>query len=225
MSYRQNFFARPLSWVATTAAIATTVAMVPVEAIAATISATASGSFSPGFGTFPDPLVNGDFTITPLSNAPRGRVGNGSDEITTWDFDFTNDPSFSSFSTSEDLTSALLTLTLRSGFDIASDTFKIVGLPDIEDIDVFQNLGRREVGTFTFDLLDYYTSNDIFDVFSGSTAGFIPMEYRDDAILSFAQLDLSIAEATSATVPEPTMTLGLLAIGVGGLFSKRLRQE
>lgn len=221
---RLNTFANSLSSVAAIFAIAATAIAIPAEAIAATISSTAQGSFSPGIGTFPDPLINGDFTITPLANAPNGRVGNGSDEITTWDFDFTNDRNFSDFSTAdEDLSSALLTLTLRSGFHIASDMFKIVGLSPIEDIDAFQNLGRRTIGTFTFDLLDYYSSSDILDIFSGGTAGLVPFEYQDDALISFAQLDLSI-DKRSASVPEPTATLSLLAIGACGIFSKRQRQ-
>lgn len=223
MSYRQKTFAGALGWIAASLAVATA-AVIPAEARAATISATASGSLLPEFGTFPDPLVNGDFTITPLQNAPNGRVGNGSDEITTWDFDFSNDPDFSTLSSGDELTSALLTLTLRSGWDIASDSFKIVGLPDIGNIEAFQNLGRRTVGTFTFDLLDYYSSNDIFGIFSGGTAGVIPFEYQDDAILSFAQLDLGVARDTGVSVPEPAATLSLLAVGIAGLFSKRQRQ-
>ncbi|MDY6938103.1 MAG: PEP-CTERM sorting domain-containing protein [Cyanobacteriota bacterium] len=226
MLQRQNTFANPLCWVTAAFAVATTVATLPAEAIAATISATASGSMTPTIDESGNPLINGDFTITPTASARNNRLGNALDEITTWDFDFTDDPNFSAFPTSEELTSALLTLTLRSSFNVSSDDVKIVGLPEIEDIDFLQGLAPRTVTTFTLDLLDYYSSSDILDAFTSGVAGLIPMEYRDDALISFAQLDLTVDDATGgATVPEPTATLSLLAIGIAGFFSKRQRQD
>ena len=151
-----------------------------------TISATASGSLTPPTAIFPATVTNGDFTIT--GNAIASVVGDGNDETTTWTFDF---PDFPLFSTTLPLSSAPLTLTLTpKNALISSDRVRIDGLTDIATIEI-QGLPVGVTNTVRLELLNFYTSAEIIGALTGGTPGQIPMVYSDDAIVSFAQLELT----------------------------------
>lgn len=175
-----------------------------------TISATASGSLTPPKAVG-ESVVNGDFLILRNRLAPDEITGDGSDEETSWTFYFNEHPDFALFSPSQPLTSALLTLTLTpkdkepgglrgvttDGFWI--DTLGYGGAPD-----EFQSLPLDETATITVELLDRvpsYTSTAILGILfsmDGFFGGRISMHYQDDAIVSFALLEL-----TQESVPLP----------------------
>ncbi|MBE9116616.1 PEP-CTERM sorting domain-containing protein [Lusitaniella coriacea LEGE 07157] len=178
---------------------------------------------------------NGDFTIT--RSGGNSTLGNGIDELTTWGFDFTNAPNLNKFLNSGRLKFALLTLTLspKSGL-ITTDR---LGIPGVGSIRVPQIAGIPavgKIGTVQLDLLkNGFTSAGILGSLQstvGSSIGLgggqtftvsnaenvIPFSYADDSIVSFAQLKLE-------TVPEPTSTLGFLALGIVGMGSLRRKRQ
>lgn len=175
-----------------------------------TISATSSGSLTPPTAVG-ESVVNGDFLILRNRLAPDEITGDGSDEETSWTFYFNEHPDFALFSPLQPLTSALLTLTLTpkdkepggirgvttDGFWI--DTLGYGGAPD-----EFQSLTLDEPATITVELLDRvpsYTSTAILGILfsiDGLFGGRISMHYQDDAIISFAQLEL-----TQESLPLP----------------------
>jgi hypothetical protein len=162
------------------------------------ISAAVSGSTTPDQlpgATTEDSITNGDFTISPLQE--NTTLGDGIDEITVWDFDFTADPGFDSFSTSSPLQSARLTLTLTpksASFD--TDWIRITGLAFINP-DIYPDLAKDETATIELDLLDCfdlpepvcYSSEDILEALQEGD-GQITMVSQDDAIVSAAELVL-----------------------------------
>ena len=183
------------------------VAFMGGSAYALSITATASGSPNPDTATHPDTVTNGDFTI--LGNNTHKLVGNGVDEDTVWDFDFTGDTNFGAFPTNVPLASAMFSLTLNpKNALITTDAVKIEGLSGITD--PIQGLSVNTPSTVEFDLLDYYSSADILGAFTG---GQISMRYTDDAILSGASLELT-------PTPEPG-TIVLLLTGLVGLVGAR----
>ena len=211
----QALSSTPMRWVAASACLSCAIGLaVPGEA--AVISATAQGSLTPPTTSFPDPLTNGDFSIAPNPGATDKPVGDGGDEETTWTLDFTTDPGFSDFSTSDPLTSALLTLTLSTCCDVATDRLKISGLPAFET-DLFTGLPPETTQTIDLNLLDFYSSNQILDALSPT--GTLAFKYEDDALVSFAQLELRNNSAQS--VPEPFSPLSAIAIAVLGGSWKR----
>lgn len=182
---------------------------------AVTINATASGELIPTLGADGATISNGDFDITGGSGA--GPTGNGINESTTWSLDFTSDPDFAAFLSDGILTQADLTLHLTPRDSlITTDIFGIEGLPNIVT-PLIQGLSILPLGEFhvvELDLLDFYTSDEILGIFSSGTPGVIPDFYGDDAIVSFAELDLN------AVVPEPATifvwsVLALCGLAVG----------
>jgi hypothetical protein len=166
-----------------------------VQAAGITVTATATGSLSPPTASFPNTVTNGDFLIW----SGAGIIGDGIDEQTSWTFDFTTDPNFASFPASAPLASALLTLTLTpKAVDINTDIVRIEGFSDVVTAAI-QGLPVGVTNTVELELLDFYSSNDILGVFTAG-AGQIPMGYGDDAIVSFAQLDLESAGAVGGVV-------------------------
>ncbi|PON14927.1 hypothetical protein C2W62_26465 [Candidatus Entotheonella serta] len=152
------------------------------------IKAIATGSPTPTPATAPnEPLRNGDFLITPASSP---MAGDGIDEETTWIFDFRSAPNTSSFPTSVPLISAQLTLTLEPKEDIETDIIRIAGLGAIETSDI-RDLELDEKHTIQLELIGPYRSSDILDLLTNEqSSGQIHMIYEDDAIISFAQLNL-----------------------------------
>ena len=188
-------------------------------AVAAKITATATGSLTPPTAAFPDTVTNGDFLITGNPDPTAVIVGNIRNEITTWDFDFTSDPDFPTFPIQKELRSALLTMTLTTCCAINTDLVKIEGLPHIATNDI-QELPPNVTETITLDLLDFYSSSDILNVLNGSNIGEIPMRYIDDAIVSFAELEL-----ISTSTPEPSTLLGLGTLALAGSTLLRRKRK
>jgi len=119
------------------------------------------------------------------------------------------------------LTLAKLQLTLTpTNSLITTDTVRFGDLmPTITS--PIQDLPVGVTETISINLLDFFTSDEILNVlFSGG--GLIPMKYQDDSIVSFAQLDLSNDPRSS--VPEPGLTVGLVALGVVNTLT-RLRRK
>jgi hypothetical protein len=191
----------------------------PERTMAVTITANVTGSSTPPTAVFPESVTNGDFLLN--GNHISTLVGDGIDDVTTWNFDFTKDPNFRSFSLMESLTSAPLTLTLapKDGL-IVTDAVRVGDLPLITT--PIQILSVGETATITLNLLDYYSSSQILGAFTSAESGKLPMVYVDDAVVSFAKLELTDSSPTS--VPEPTSALSSLLFGVLGstsILSKR----
>ncbi|NEN90914.1 MAG: PEP-CTERM sorting domain-containing protein [Okeania sp. SIO3H1] len=184
---------------------------VPKEALAISIKATATGSSNPTPIVGGD-LQNGDFLILQNPTVPSLPTGDGVDETTDWSFDFSNDSNLMFFPVSSPLDSAILTLTLSpidSG--VTTDTIGVPGVKSINIPSIPSIPAVGTTGTVSIDLLDFgFTSADIINSLDPVT-NTIPWLYQDDAIISFAELELTVESVES--VPEPTSILGLLVTG------------
>ena len=191
-------------------------------ASAASITAVASGSENPNRITGTS-LQNGDFTITANNGNPATtRLGDGVDETTRWNFDFSGNTNLNSFLSDGNLKSALLSLTLspRSGL-ITTDSTGIAGVGSVRIPSIPGIPSRGDIGTVTFDLLDYgFDASGILNALTSGTANSIAWVYQDDAIISNAQLTLE-----SESVPEPTSMLGLFVLGAVGIGSLKRKQS
>ncbi|MEO0967449.1 MAG: PEP-CTERM sorting domain-containing protein [Cyanobacteria bacterium J06639_18] len=190
-------------------------------ASAASITAVASGSESPDRvrGTS---LQNGDFTLTANNGTSTTNLGDGVDETTRWNFDFSGNTNLNSFLSDGNLKSALLSLTLspRSGL-ITTDSTGIPGVGSVRIPSIPGIPSRGDIGTVTFDLLDYgFDASGILNALTSGTANSIAWVYQDDAIISNAQLTLE-----SESVPEPTSMLGLFILGAVGIGSLKRKQS
>jgi hypothetical protein len=155
------------------------------------ISAEVSGSATPEQvpnATTGDSITNGDFTI--LAGRDNSTIGDGIDEITTWDFDFSADPQFSNFPTSGTLESARVTLTLTPKAALVSgDIIRISGLADINP-PAYAELTQDTTSTVEVELLDFYSSEEVLGALT-SDSGQITMVSLDDTIVSEAELFLA----------------------------------
>ena len=158
---------------------------------------------TPALARYPNDVRNGDFIISPnpaLSASPGALTGDGVDEVTTWTFNFSHRPkSAIGFPNSSPLQSALLTLTLTPRHAlISTDVVRIRGLSPI-DTPIIQGLTVNVTSTVEIELLDFYASADILAVlvppfvFVPEVVNHfhIPMLYQDDAIVTYAQLELT----------------------------------
>jgi len=155
-------------------------------------------------------VVNGDFLIVPNRYInDDGQVqkavptGDGVDEETCWTFYFAEEPEFPAF-TYEGLSSALLSLTLIPkdamtsplGVDrgIGTDALWIETLNQIVMKDIFDldtQLPNDVPSTISIELLNFYNPQDILNILFSNVGGRILMRYNDDAIITFAQLELT----------------------------------
>ncbi len=199
-------------------AILTTLTLwVPKEALAISIKATATGSSNPTPIVGGD-LQNGDFLILQNLAIPSLPTGDGVDEVTRWSFDFSSNSNLEFFPVSSPLDSALLTLTISpSNANITTDLTGVLGgkfirLPDIPGIPA-----QGTTGTVSIELLDFgFTSTDIINSLDPVT-NTIPWLYADYAVISFAELELTVEQETES-VPEPTSTLGMVGLAAIALF-------
>ncbi len=173
-------------------------------------------------------VVNGDFTIT-HSIFDSGHVqplGDGNNEFTTWQFDFSKNANFTSFNLAAPLTQAVFTLTLTKLGDITNNdgigpyNFPSTSSPWPVEIN---NQSYGVTDTVTFDLLKYFTSNELLGAISlsGPDFGEMPFFYADDAIISFSQLTLVNDDAG---VPEPSELI-LLSLGLVGVCFARCNRS
>lgn len=163
-----------------------------------TISAEVNGSPEPNLiqnASLEQTVNNGDFVIARTAEGTNTTLGDGIDESTTWNLDFSQDPNFENFP-SAPLAFARLELTLvPKNSLVALDIVRIEGLSDIMSPPQFQNLPVDTPTTVELELLDFYTSDEILEILS-SENGQIPMFYADDSIVTSARLQL-----TSETQP------------------------
>lgn len=162
-----------------------------------TIVAIAQGSPTPSTARYPNTVTNGDFLLR--GNSIATLVGDGLDEFTTWDFDLTRDPDFTSLTSTTLLASAELTLTLKPTFGIDTDGLTIQGLGSI--VKPIRELAAGETRTITIDLLDYFSPDTVKQAIQ-TNAGRLSVTYQDDAIVSFAKLELSTFDSGIFTVGE-----------------------
>lgn len=115
-----------------------TLSLAPIKPVsAASIArASATGSPLPPLAIYPDQLSvrNGDFTIRPPDDWPpqrETRLGDGTDEVTTWAFDLTSDMQRLLSSNLEQWEAVILTLALKPGPNHSNDDVQIAGLPEI----------------------------------------------------------------------------------------------
>jgi hypothetical protein len=164
------------------------------------IVATASGSLTPP-KKVGESVVNGDFVILRNRIDPNRETGDGSDEETSWTFYFGEDPNYNEFknsSSSRPLT-ALLTLTLTPTAGVDSDVVLIESLSAMPAPEI-QTLPVDVTSTITIDLLEDrpapppYTSTAILGVLFSGIEGRIVMRYNDDAIISWAKLELTLED-------------------------------
>lgn len=193
---------------------ATFVALAAIPAVASadiTLTSEAFGSTTPGLVESTSQLVNGDFLIHENALAPW--TGDGVDEMTTWRHAFGNDPGYATLMQADHtITSAVLTLTLTQFFQSGppTDVVRPFDIYPLISIPLFLDAG--ETGTIQFELTDYYSSADLKGLLAFNN-GYIPMVYADDAIVSYARIDIT-------AVPTP----GSLALFGLGLMAMRRRR-
>lgn len=149
-------------------------------------------------------LQNNDFLIkSDFSDQP---VGDGSNETTTWEFDFSE--SITSISPIDFfLRGAFLNLTLKNRTNVETDLLQIDILEpiNVEDINGFSTESQITQNV-SINLLNFYSSNTLLSVFNRNQ-GRIPVTYRDDAIISNASLRLT-TEKTS----EPSTIIAFITV-------------
>lgn len=195
--------------------------LIPNTALAATFTSTAIGSTN--INAVNDPAIqflqNGNFLIQRM-NPGQGDLGDGKNEKTWWEFDFSSQ--FSSIT--DTLSSAFLSVTLNPAFGSNNDGIRIrgnkYGFNFISK--PFANLTSGQAQTVDINLFDYYSPSQILSYFNDK-GGRFKMEYQDDALVSRAQLTLGVG-TPSQSVPEPASLFGLLAVG-GGLGALKRRQK
>ncbi len=155
-----------------------------------TITAEANGDLPPLVPPLDCPYINGDFTISLVAaNVPP--CGDGNNEVTAWTLDFTNEDNFQECFEGV-LTSAKLTLTLTPlGVLPGTDTVGISGLGPIPGFPQTFPFGVSSSNAVPLELIPTpYAGTAILGVYTAS-GGKIPMGYQDDAIVSFARLELT----------------------------------
>jgi hypothetical protein len=155
------------------------------------ITSQAVGSETPPQISNPTPgdvVENGDFSIFPI-NGETDVLGDGVNEVTLWDLDFTQDPAFEDFPTTTPLESARLTITLTPGSLNFFEDYIRLGDLEMMNPPIYADLPLGTPSTVELELLDFYSSQDILDALTEGE-GFISMSSGDNAIVSSAELML-----------------------------------
>lgn len=199
---------------------------------AETVTATASGSSSPTPVVAPS-LANGDFLIVrPLDTGHFVTVGDGEDEQTGWTFDFSLDPELPLFGPATQLESAPLELTITprptpntpGPPGITTDQLQVGGVPlgpfPLPPVvtPIIQSLQVDVTETVEIELLDFHTSAEILAQLNG---GLLPMVYLDDAVVSFAKLNLAKAPKIPVAPWEALVAGASLLLVVGRKLQQR----
>jgi hypothetical protein len=194
------------------------------QADAASYTAVATGSQTPTLLPSSQTVTNGDFQIGP--NPGASTTGDGWDEWTTWSFDFNAAGGYPDLVFGPPLTSAKLTLSLRTPWfpgpptDVVTPNgggFNGVVIPTF--ITAADPGGNYGTGTLVIELLNRdstYTSAAILN-FLNIKEGLFPMIYGDDAIVYHATLTLS-----TDPVPLPGAAW-LLAAPLAAIARRRRR--
>ncbi len=205
---------------------------------ATTITSEVFGSDSPAYGYVDtsDPssyeITNIDFTIRAFPSADNGdRIGDGRDEITEWNFDFSEDVNYTQFVSeypSHTLSSAFLTITLIPNAALVTDDYL-----QIHSLDPIANLGLVWDGQFPssnfqtieIELLNHYSAEEIFTILFQNPSGLIPMEYADDSLLTYAKLEISNVIVSDVPILSGWgivfLTLFLSLLGTVAIFKKK----
>ena len=154
----------------------------------------AEGKTTPSVAPRNEAVKNGDFNITTPDGAnASAKTGDGLDESTAWNFDFKRDVNWANLlSEKAYLKSAILTLTLTPKHSLVSTDWVKINRKDFAIIgaDSIRELKPNQTGTITVNLIaEGYNPQNIFQ-FMKENNGLIPMLYTDDAVVSFARLDL-----------------------------------
>lgn len=195
--------------------------LIPNPVLAATLTSTAIGNTD--IPSISDPnqqfLNNGNFLIQ-RNNPGVGDLGDGKNEKTWWDFDFSDTLT----SITDTLSSAFLSLTLTPEFGSDNDGVRIRGNQYGFDFisEPFANLQSGQTETVEINLFDHYSPSDLISYFNDKSGRF-KLEYLDDALVSRAELTLGVGNI-SQSVPEPASILGLMAVG-GALGALKRRQK
>ncbi len=205
-------------------------ATLPAQAVSITASALSLNPIPPVTVDATQDLANGDFLIKANPLAGPGHVtGDGVDETTQWSFDFTADPAYAAFMASGPITSARLSFRLSTQFFINGvGPITDISFPSDGVTSVFPGwlipefmtgtFGVWQSGSISTDLVqDVGLDGAQLKQFLADFNGLMPMLYADDAVVGFAQLQLS-----TAPVPEPG-TWALMAAGLLGLARLKRR--
>jgi hypothetical protein len=155
------------------------------------ITAQAVGSETPPQIPNPTPddvVENGDFSIFPI-NGETDVLGDGVNELTLWNLDFTLDPEYEDFPTTTPLESARLTITLTPGSPNVFEDYIRLGELEMINPPIYAELPLGTPSTVELELLDFYSSEDILDALIDGE-GLISMSSGDNAIVSSAELRL-----------------------------------
>ena len=172
----------------------------------ARLVAQARGSATPPVVDFDasDTVTNGDFTI--VGTPGNDTVGDSINESTYWSFDFGESWSETPGETPTRVDAACLTVTLTTNGDplITTDSIQIEGLPAMQP-PAITDQPSQDSHDVTINLLDHYSSDQILQALDGGQNGGLSMKYEDDAIVSFARLEL-ILTRVSDEIEAPVYT-------------------
>ena len=138
-------------------------------------------------------INNGDFQITSNAADRNRATGDGVDEGTNWTFDLKTNAEWKYFSREGAIESAKLSITLspKPG-NFETDILRInYGSLGNVDPSTFRSIPVGETRTVEIDLLaSGYTSQELLRVLNDNN-GVVPMLYGDDAIVSYAELEIT----------------------------------
>jgi hypothetical protein len=164
-----------------------------------TISSTVKGSKTPTTAICepgqPNRIANGGFTIAQDCVFSENTViGDGRDEVTLWEFDFSDEEDYAGCFPE----TAVMELRLRPEGNLLNETLRVegkweLGLEEIQSLEV----GIDQSTTIDMMLRNGrpspYTPWEIQKLLTGKPAGRIPMVYEQNAVLSYARLDIRCA--------------------------------
>lgn len=155
------------------------------------LHAVVEGSESFEKGTWPEKVINGGFTIQAISDCSK-LTGDGYDEYTWWEFDFTQCGDWKRMFAVKRLTSALFMLRLDPHDMEKTDAVRWLSSDDTfgGDSIPLRDLGHTGTVTVTIELLDHWSPEEIIEALMSGRRGVFAMEYGDDALIRRAELTI-----------------------------------